>query len=96
MLAQVVTANDDVCTYFTAQGIREFATIAAADSCPEAIKMLAAKVTVPTAYINPDGETVATTAGTTGVNVCAITWNRYGEGAVAAGPQPGHFHPRPF
>jgi hypothetical protein len=41
--------------------------------------------------VNPDGETVTTTtAGTTEVNACTLTWNRYGQGAVTAGPQLGH------
>jgi hypothetical protein len=27
----------------------------------------------------------------TEVNACALTWNRFGQGAVTAGPQLGHF-----
>lgn len=90
MLAQAIVANDDdVCAYFTDQGADQGAATFAADSCPEAIKILAAKVTDPTAYTNPAGEIVTATASTTEVNACTLTWNRYGEGPVTAGPQLG-------
>jgi hypothetical protein len=92
ILTQAIAADDpDVCDYFTPQGAAQFAATVATDSCPEAITALAGQVADPTAYINPDGETVITTAGTTEVNACALTWNRYGQGAVTAGPQLGHF-----
>jgi hypothetical protein len=92
MLAQAITTNDDdVCDYFTEQGARQFAATVAADSCPEAIEVLNVKVSDTTAYINPDGETVTTQSGTTEVDACTLTWNRYGTGAVTAGPQLGHF-----
>jgi hypothetical protein len=46
----------------------------------------------PTAYGNLDGETVTDpAAGTAEVNACTLRWNRFGQGAVTAGPQPGHF-----
>jgi hypothetical protein len=44
----------------------------------------------PTAYGNPDGETVTTTAAGIEVNACTLRWNRFGQGAVTAGPQLGH------
>jgi hypothetical protein len=81
-----------VCDYFTEQGAAQFAATVAASSCDEAITVLAGQVTDPTAYGNPDGETVTSTAaGMTEVNACALTWNRFGQGAVTAGPQLGHF-----
>lgn len=92
MPAQAIVANDDdVCAYFTNQGAVQFAATVDAASCPEAIEALAAEVSDPTAYINPDGETITATATTTEVNACALTWNRYGQGTITAGPQLGYF-----
>lgn len=92
MLAQAIVANDDgVCAYFTDQGATQFAATVSAESCPEALEVLTGEVSDPTAYINPDGESVTTTAGVTQVSACALTWNRYGKGAVIAGPQLGRF-----
>lgn len=92
MLTKAIAAADpDVCDYFTQRGAAEFAAIVAADSCAEAITVLAGQVADSTAYINPDDETVTTAAGTTKVNACALTWNRFGQGAITAGPQLGHF-----
>jgi hypothetical protein len=63
-----------------------------AQDCTEAITILAGQVTDPTAYGNPDGETVSSTAaGTTEVNACTLRWNRFGQGAITAGPQLGRF-----
>lgn len=92
ILAQAIVANDDdVCNYFTMQGAAQFAATVAVNSCSQAIEVLGGQVTDPAAYINPDGETVAAAATTTEVNACALTWNRYGRGAVTAGPQLGRF-----
>jgi hypothetical protein len=62
-----------------------------AESCTETITIPASPVTDPTAYTNPDGETITTTAATTEVHACALTWNRFGQDTVTAGPQLGHF-----
>jgi hypothetical protein len=92
ILTQAIAADDpDVCDYFTEQGAAQFAATVGAKDCAEAITKLAGKVTDLTAYGNPDGETVTSTAaGTIEVNACALTWNRFGQGTVTAGPQLGH------
>jgi hypothetical protein len=92
ILTKAIAADDpDVCGLFTQQGATQFANVSAADSCPEAITALSEKVTDPTAYGNPDGETVtSTTTGTVEIHACALTWNRFGQGAITAGPQLGH------
>jgi hypothetical protein len=92
ILTQAIAADDpDVCGYFTEQGAAQFAAAVGAKDCTEAITALAGQVADPTAYGNPDGETVTSTAAGTEVNACALVWNRFGQGAVAAGPQLGHF-----
>ena len=93
ILAQAIAGDDpDVCGLFTERGAAEFAAAVGAQDCTEAVTMLAGQVTDPTAYGNPDGETVTTTAaGAVEVNACALRWNRFGQGAVTAGPQLGHF-----
>lgn len=92
LLAQAIVANDDdVCAYFTQNGAKEFAATVAAGSCPEAITVLGSRVTNPAAYINPDGEAVVNTGTATEINACTLAWNRYGQGAITAGPQLGHF-----
>lgn len=62
------------------QGAVQFAASVGAQDCTEAIPCLPGQVTDPTAYGNPDSETVTTTAtGTTEVHACALTWNRFGQ-----------------
>lgn len=99
ILTQAIAADDpDVCGYFTQQGAAQFAATMGAQDCTAAITILAGQVTDPTAYANPDGETVTTTAAGTEVNACTLRWNRFGQGSITAGPQLGHFtltHPDP-
>lgn len=90
-LTKAIAARDtDVCLYFTEDGRDAFATAAGASSCDLAIDTLAGQVVDRGAYLNPSGATTSTRPDSrVEVHACALTWTRWGQGAVAAGPQLG-------
>lgn len=99
IVARAVAGNDPaVCDLFTPQGAVQFAATVTAASCPDAVAVLAGRVTDPTAYGTPSGVTTTDTPDGPVVNACALTWNRWGTGSITAGPQLGRFtltHPKP-
>ncbi|PXY16478.1 hypothetical protein BAY59_38630 (plasmid) [Prauserella coralliicola] len=91
-LAEAVAERDtEVCVYFTEQGKREFAAAYGVADCPAAVRTLAAKVTDPKTYSDPQDATQDKADGKTTVDACHLTWRKFGNkpGDVAPGPQLG-------
>lgn len=91
LLTEAIAGRDeDVCQFFTDDGRRAFTAMVGESSCERAIDALADQVTDPDAYAAPSGATTRTRAdGRIEVHACSLTWTRWGQGQMVAGPQLG-------